>query len=125
MSVESALARLEKKAAQRVAALALELHAEIRENLSQKGSGRTYGSHQASAPGEPPAPDLGVLRNSVQAVMVHPLLWTVGVAGEIVHPESGSKMKVIAPALEFGSRRLAPRPFIRPALDALKARHRK
>jgi hypothetical protein len=63
---------------------ALELEAAIKEQLSQPGSGRVYKSrgitsplarvgtkrrakqlHQASAPGEPPAPDIGELRRTI------------------------------------------------------------
>lgn len=125
MSVEAILARLEKKAAQRVAALALEYHADLRETLSQPGAGRQYGSHTASAPGDPPAVNRGVLRNAVQAVQLDPLTWAVGVVGNIKHPDSGSPMSVIAPSLEFGTRRgLAPRPFVRPTLDAFKLKKR-
>ena len=122
MTVESALARLEKKAAARVAALALEYHADLRETLSQPGRGRQYGAHRASAPGDPPAVNRGVLRNAVQAVQLDPLTWAVGVVGNIKHPDSGSPMSVIAPALEFGTRRVAARPFVRPTLDAFRAR---
>lgn len=124
MSVESALARLEKKAAARVAALALEYHADLRETLSQPGRGVTRNGHTASAPGDPPAVNRGVLRNAVQAVQLDPLTWAVGVVGNIKHPDSGSPMSVIAPALEFGTRRVAARPWVRPTLDAFKAKRR-
>ena len=122
MSVESALARLEKKAAQRVAALALEYHADLRETLSQPGRGVTRNGHTASAPGDPPAVQTGTLRNSVQAVQVDPLTWEVGVAGKTKHPTSGEAVGKIALYLEFGTRTLAPRPFVRPTLDAFRAR---
>ena len=122
MSVESALARLEKKAAARVAALALEYHADLRETLSQPGRGREYGNHRASAPGDPPAVQTGTLRNAVHARMVDPLTWEIGVAGGVKHPTSGEAVGKIALYLEFGTRTLAPRPFVRPTLDAFRAR---
>ncbi|WP_152544769.1 hypothetical protein [Deinococcus phoenicis] len=124
MSVESALARIEKKASQRVAALALEYHGDLRETLSAPGQGRQYGKHRASAPGDPPAVQSGTLRNSIQAVQLDPLTWAVGVAGKIKHPASGEEVGKIATYLEFGSRRVAARPFVRPTLDAFKKRHK-
>lgn len=41
--------------------------ARVKVILSQPGSGRIYGKHRASAPGEPPAPDTGQLRAATQA----------------------------------------------------------
>lgn len=62
--------------------------------------------HVASAPGEPPAIDMGYLANSIQTKRIQPLLWhvTVGAAYGYI--------------LEFGSRKMAARPFMRPAAKA-------
>lgn len=125
MSVESALARLEKKAAREVARHALGLQAEWREVLSQKGSGRVYGGHQASAPGEAPAVDTGALRNAVQVAQMDPLTYVVGIAGKVKHPTSGTELGIIAITLERGGRKLAPRPHARVALDNYKAKARR
>ncbi len=74
-----------------------------KEQLSQPGSGKIYGDHQASAPGEPPAPDSGTTRESTN--------------GEIVN--RGGNIKAIvsvdgenAEALEIGTENIEPRPFL-------------
>lgn len=70
-----------------------------------------------SAPGDPPAPDTGQLRNSIHA----------NIGG---HGPDGASSRVgtnlpYAPVLEFGSIAeggfIAPRPFMRPALEAAQA----
>lgn len=94
-------------------ALAVEAQAKV--NLSMPGSGRIYRRrgipHQASAPGEPPAPDTGLLRASVHH--------TVGSDGDGLLADIGSSQNV-AMWTELGTRRMAPRPWLRPALDAAK-----
>lgn len=91
---------------------------EVRSQLNRPGTGRVYSHgrgrlgarlHQASRPGEPPAPDTGALRDSAR-----------------VEPH-GDGLRVVvdgasAGRLEFGARDLAPRPYMRPALNAAKAR---
>jgi hypothetical protein len=64
--------------------------------------------HQASAPGEAPASDTGLLANSIQTEMRGDLS-----ADVVVGAEYGA-------ALEFGSLdgRIAPRPFLAPAVEA-------
>ncbi len=64
-------------------------------------------AHQASAPGESPAADLGNLARNVQT-SVDPAALTGNV-------NFGSKY---AAGLEFGTPKIAPRPFARPALAA-------
>lgn len=85
----------------------LETHVKL--NLSRHGSGVVYRRrnkvHQASAPGEPPAPDEGHLRDSVQPGKATPIEATLDVFAEY------------GEHLEFGTSRMAPRPFLRPALD--------
>ena len=73
--------------------------------LSRPGSGRLYGKHRASAPGEPPAVDKGELRNKTQADPQ--LRYTEShVIGRIVaNVEKAS-------ALERGTERMAARPFL-------------
>lgn len=70
-------------------------------------------THRASAPGESPAVDTGALKNSVRIRPVGNMVWEVYVA------QPASKYGT---ALEFGSprRRLAPRPFLRPALEQVR-----
>jgi hypothetical protein len=89
---------------------------------TQRARGRTAGQrrrgdyiiHRASAPGEPPAPDTGTLRRAVNAELVLDRAgWqaNVGVTQEAV--------KYAAP-LEFGTRRIRPRPAWRPAYQNLR-----
>lgn len=86
------------------------LRNEILETLSRPGTGRRYGRHVASAPGQAPAVDQGQLRQSITALKVEPFRWRVGTNVEY------------ALYLEFGSQRVAPRPFIRPAVEAVRGR---
>lgn len=77
-------------------------------------TGRIYGDHQASAPGEYPATDTGFLVNHIIADdsakdLGHGLLY-VAVQSEAPYSE----------ALEFGTRKMAPRSFMRPSLDSKK-----
>lgn len=66
-------------------------------------SGRTYGTHQASAPGEAPAILFGQLSNSIDTQLT-------GATSGIVF-SSDEK----APHLEFGTTHMEPRPFFGPA----------
>lgn len=89
--------------------------------LSQPGSGRTYFRgkgrfHRASAPGEPPAADTGQLR------------------GSIGHDDRSTPRKISirvgtnlkkAVKLEFGDKRVAARPFMRPSAREWEARGKK
>jgi phage gpG-like protein len=116
-------------------AAAVALEGAIKEELSHPGTGvvyvvgRTKGrlrkdgtrgkgkstTHQASAPGEPPAPDTGLLRNSIHHEVDDDKA-TVGTNLEYAQP------------LEFGTTSagkghhtvIAPRPFMRPALAKVR-----
>lgn len=108
--------RYEKNVAQVLDAAGLILEGDMVESI-QKGqkTGRVYkrGSvmHQASAPGEAPASDTGTLANRSISTRKerHGLSVFVGVnKGEGVQ---------YAAALEFGTSKMAPRPFVRPALE--------
>lgn len=103
-------ARIEVKGRDAARAAGLVLEQQLKLELSQSGSGRVYHRggvvHQASAPGEPPAPDTGQLRASVQSTHL---------------PDGSVEIRVQAPyavALEYGApeRRLEARPFFRPAI---------
>lgn len=73
---------------------------------------RTGRPHQASAPGEAPAIDTGLLTNSIQTEFPSPLTGIIGIGAEY------------AAYLEAGTRFMAARPYIEPAisgaLDALE-----
>lgn len=72
-------------------------------------SGRVYQrgkvTHQASAPGEPPATDTGFLVNSIMSDEEKPLCWAVSVGAEY------------GAYLEYGTSRMGPRPFFVPSFD--------
>lgn len=97
-------------------ALGLMIQNRARE-LIQRGSksGRIYQkygprrSHRASAPGEAPATDTGRLVSSIQADMVE--------AEREVQVSAGTEY---AKPLEYGTRHMAPRPFLLPALEWIR-----
>jgi hypothetical protein len=93
------------------------LHGRIVATLSTPGTGRLYRRggrlHRASAPGQPPAVDTGRYRQSwwVDHRREGPDTWSV---------EVGTKDRR-GPWLEYGTRHMAPRPHLRPAvLGALR-----
>ena len=85
----------------------------VKAALSQMGSGKTYKIegrfHQASAPGEPPT----VLTCDLRGSITH----FVGIVGRDVIGIIITNIEY-APALEFGTRKMAPRPFMRNTIFA-------
>ena len=101
-----------------------------REKLSHSGSGRVYTSmkmdgskHTASAPGQPPAPDTGEMRNSIRIVAKKGKTQVIG-GGDSKRPRRNSKLSTgeIMKVLEYGSpgNNLEPRPHLKPALAEFK-----
>lgn len=97
-----------------VVGTALELQGNIKTSIARgPASGRTYQKykprrvHTASAPGQPPMSDTGRLVNSIEFDKVGDLTATVG-----------SKL-AYALYLEYGTRRMAARPFFRPAVEQI------
>jgi len=82
-----------------------EIESRIKISFSEQKHGRMYGAHQASAPGEAPAIDYGVLANSVQTFMESDTKGGVGIGAE--H----------GPDLELGTSNMAPRPYAAPAAE--------
>lgn len=74
-----------------------------RASMVASGGGRVYGGHVASAPGRPPAIWTGQLFASVHTEHLGPYNY----AADASAPYSGY--------LEYGTRHMAPRPFMRPA----------
>ncbi len=117
MGTERVLAKLEamkdvRPLRQAVLSCALMVESSAKESIAHGSpSGRIYkrGSvnHQASAPGEPPASDGGELLSSI----TH---WDETADGLVVNV--GSVLPT-ARHLEFGTRKMAARPFLFPALD--------
>ncbi|KPL70174.1 hypothetical protein ADN00_18920 [Ornatilinea apprima] len=86
-----------------------------KESMEGPKSGRLYSrgkkTHHASAPGEPPAVDSGNLANSIQS--------------EVSMQANGPRGVVFtnteyAVGLEFGTRKMAARPFMKPAADRMR-----
>lgn len=109
MSLQSALDALEKRIGARVAALALEIQSEARENATGRNGG--------------PKVQTGNLRNAIVAVPIGPLEWQVGVTGS-PNPENGVRASEYGEHLERGTRHMHAKPFMRPAVEAVKARAR-
>jgi HK97 gp10 family phage protein len=77
--------------------------------LDSPRSGRVYGRHKASGPGEPPAPDTGNLIRNIQTSVDAQKL-----TGNVNFGTGYSR------ALEYGTFKMAPRPFARPAVENKK-----
>lgn len=73
---------------------------------------RRQTTHQASAPGQSPASDSGTLKKSIYSEKVRDLTYVVG--SRIVY----------ALHLEYGTRKMAARPFFRPSVEAVKGQLR-
>lgn len=91
-----------------VRAAVLDAEAITKTLLSQPGTGRIYSrgknvTHQASAPGEPPAPDTGRLRASVVTEVLRSGWDVVGYVS--VNTEYAAK-------LELGTEKIRRRPFL-------------
>lgn len=138
-SLGETLAKVREARREMLTAAGLELVGAWKQELSTPGTGHVYvvghttgrlrkdgtrgtgtsRTHQASAPGQPPAPDTGALRNSIQMEYQE----SRGVV------RVGTNLVYAAP-LEFGTRTagrthttvIAPRPAARPALAKAKAR---
>lgn len=124
MSVKNAVDGINAKLVRGLNARAEALRAEIYGVLEESriGTGRVYTRrgkrHQASAPGEPPARDTGRLMESIAVLSratPNELVSTVGPR------EAAFKKRAPYPVfLEFGTRRMKPRPFMRPALERFR-----
>jgi HK97 gp10 family phage protein len=106
---------LREEAGNVVLATAVEMRADIVKSIqSGPASGRTYRksnptrTHTASAPGQPPMTDTGRLANSITFDRIGDLTATVG--SELIY----------ASWLEYGTSRMASRPFFRPAVERMR-----
>ena len=109
------LAAVERGTIKGLNALALMAQAEAQRSiLKGPKTGRIYKrgktTHQASAPGEAPANDLGFLAGSLKVEVT--AKFTVDLIAAAPY----------AVFLEYGTRKMAPRPFMRPAGDKAAAK---
>lgn len=74
--------------------------------LGHDGSGRRYGKHVASAPGEPPAPQTGSLRRNWQQQKL-----AQGNGGGVRIIMRIKSNVFYSKFLEHGTRKMSPRPF--------------
>ncbi len=95
----------------RVVRIALQgMRADTVTSMEGSGGGRFYGTHRASAPGRPPAVDLGFLRASIATKFGLRAYMMSGMSKSGILQSSSR----YAPHLEYGTVRMRPRPFFRP-----------
>jgi len=100
--------RVHARAGQVVRSTVAEIERRIKLSFAEGKHGAVYGGHQASAPGEAPAIDHGILAGSVHPYMETDLKGGIGVGAEY------------GPYLEYGTSTIEPRPFMKPAAEAVK-----
>jgi len=101
------LGRYEKQVKQIIAKGANDVRNTAVKNINAHGSsGRTYGSHTASAPNNYPNTDTGYLANNI-----HVVIEPDGLGADIESRANYSEH------LEFGTSKMAPRPFMQPSLE--------
>lgn len=109
---------VDRMAERAVRTLTLRLHSMVIQTLREAnpGRGRVYRHghvyHRASAPGAPPATDTGRLIASVKWSRVGTYHYRV------------TATTAYAKDLEFGTRKMAPRPYMRVAIAAFKRAYR-
>lgn len=126
MSVESAMRDLRPKLARHVNRRAEMLRAEEYDTLERNRVGR--GIHYAgnrnpsSAPGDPPARQTGRLQESIAITRRATANDPYALVGP--RPPAFQGFDPYPVFLEYGTRRMAPRPFVRPSVATLKRKLR-
>lgn len=113
---ELAIKQIDAQSYEKLYILGQDIVNEIKEFLSQKGTGKMYKSgktawHQASAPGFPPVVWGGQLKISISHI--------VGTEGNKVFLYIGTTL-MYGVYLEFGTRNMQSRPWFRMILEKLK-----
>lgn len=126
MSVNSAMTGLEAKLARGLNVRAEALRSEIYNVLeqSQHGRGIKYPGlpRRSSAPGDPPARQSGRLQESIAVLSrATPTRLEARVGPR---PQSFTRTAPYPVFLEFGTRAMAPRPFVRRGLQAFRQKIR-
>lgn len=114
MNAQRVLARLRAKAGAALEEAAAECAEVVREEHRRgaaEARGRLYGSHRASAPGDPPAILTSALYQGIGHARTGPLSAGVGVSGPAAR---------YAVRLEIGDDEVAPRPLWRPSVGILR-----
>lgn len=113
--LEKAKKEYDKRAQRAIKKGALFFVAEVKKELSKQGTGKQYRRgrkiHIASAPGQPPAVDTGQLRASITHLVEREFRAWIAMVG--------TNLQKAAP-LEFGTSRMAARPFILTTLTRIR-----
>ena len=92
-----------------IAKKAFKIHSDAVKSIATPSAGRRYGKHIASKPGKAPNTDTGRLISSIRVQVDKP--------SETVSVSSNVKYAVW---LEFGTKKMAARPWLQPAVDKNK-----
>lgn len=118
--LDSILRRIGANTEQALRQVAFRVAQEAITSMSEPKTGRLYGDHQASAPGQAPAIDTGALANSIYVATVSDNNPPPG--ADVTLPQPKRNTVNVGPSvwygavLEFGAG-MAPRPFMRPAVN--------
>ena len=110
-STQAFLKRVDEIMKRRMIAACVVVEGAVKRNIGGQGGGRLYGSHRASVPGAFPARWTGRLGDSVH--------WWVSGLGRTLHGFIGSNEKH-GPWLEYGTARMAPRPWLRRTIHEMR-----
>lgn len=131
MSLPEAETRIKQLTAKHIRVQSISLRDEIYGTLeaSAVGRGRTYHLrggrlHQASQPGDPPARITRKLQNSIQVINFNEISERNLVAQVGPDPSAFTKTGPYPHFLEFGTRFMGPRSFMRAGLATWRARLR-
>lgn len=119
------MTRLRANAADRLSEAAIALEGGVRQRLTGNRSGRYYRvpgtkkRYQASAPGEAPASRTGTLRTRGIGRKVDALRLEAAVGAKKLG-KSSSLPDGYPAALELGTKRMSPRPFLKPTFKAMR-----
>ncbi len=117
--IQEAINKIDSAACDRMSSAVNEVRNVTLETLSGQRTGQVYrlpgsGSfYTASAPGEAPATRLGDLKKSIHAVVEDEDGSVVGYVGI----PKGEKADEYGPALEYGTSKIAARPWLRPSFE--------
>lgn len=118
--LDSILRRIGANTEQALRQVAFRVAQEAITSMSEPKTGRLYGDHQASAPGQAPAIDTGALANNIYVATVSDNNPPPG--ADVTLPQPKRNTVNVGPSvwygavLEFGAG-MAPRPFMRPAVN--------